>query len=818
MPEFSYPGIYNTREKGIPSAPQGVSPSIMGAVGFTLEGKVDEIINATSFPEFVNRCGGFTSKGILPLSVFNFYQNGGRNVKIVRTVGDGADKSSGYFYTSKVGEIVTVSPLPDASVADFVFAALNTLESLPLVPGSLVVTDSGAGEIFTDQSDGTLLGSTPGSTGTIDYLTGEGTLHYAGGSEPAVGVTFGADYNYKTFGFDLLWEGDAGNEFRVSIEGDSNYSVPVTSSYSRYIVNIERENSEIPGTYDVVEQFKGISLTDPTDAKFISTAMNDDIVGSSYVIVTAYGNNISPVNLSGVQVTGETLVPAPIFDGTTRSFVYTLGNDINPLSLNMNINPSSVGDAVGTPAVGVTFNGTLPQLPDVSAINTVRINVEIGGSVETYVNSVTPLVLVGSDSGGTGTGTIDALGNFALTTGGGNFDAVACTADYNWSTPMVIKDDGMGNAYIDSGGGGVWLLDPNATNEVDYDAGTVSVTYKYIASPIVGPSAPDGTIPTLAWIQTTDYYAQPISSSVYFDMTGGNDGLAVTRSDISGASLLASGKGIFALSKTDDILQVSVPDFETDYLVVKDVIDYCNSRFDRFFIYTVPETLEYDAAINWKKNIVNKNNYKEAACYYPHIKMLDPISEVAINVPTSGHIAGLYARVFNEINTSQVPAGIEYGALKGLVALERSLTESQVGACNLESVNCLVDWANTGLCAWGGRTNQVNGDMPYISMVQTEMYTRKVLNIALYKFVFGSNNASFRNRIRLNISSILLTMYGADYFLGATAAEAFYVICDGSNNTQATIDKGEVWVEVGVALKKPGEFIVLKLKQILQSS
>ena len=48
---------------------------------------------------------------------------------------------------------------------------------------------------------------------------------------------------------------------------------------------------------------------------------------------------------------------------------------------------------------------------------------------------------------------------------------------------------------------------------------------------------------------------------------------------------------------------------------------------------------------------------------------------------------------------------------------------------------------------------------------------------------------------------------------GATTSEAFYVVCNSTNNTAVTVDNGEVHIEVGVALQYPAEFIVINLSQ-----
>ncbi|MCK4500833.1 phage tail sheath family protein, partial [Candidatus Babeliales bacterium] len=587
--------------------------------------------------------------------------------------------------------------------------------------------------------------------------------------------------------------------------------------FTKYIIKVYRETTVGASTFDLIETFKEISLTDATDIKYIVTALNDELFGSKYIEVISYNHNEVPSTLFGTQVTGEVLVPVPVYDGTTRSFVYTLASaSCSPQSLDLDIFPATNDEDLGTPIGGdPSYSGTLANLPDVSKIDTVEISIVSGAAPETYVNSGVPLILIGSLGGA---GTIDALGNFVVTPlAPGTVDAEKVTGDYLWITPINITDDGLGFVSIQSGGGGEWVLDPNSTNSIDYDTGVISLVWKYIANPTVGPREDHLTVPEIKWTQSVDYYTEPASSSVNKDLVDGLDGSAVTRSDISLGTLLTQKKGIYALNKTDEILQVVIPDFESDYLVVQDTIDYCLTRDDRYFIFSVPEGFERDQAVMWKKNTVSRNTAEVAACYYPQIKITDPISEVAINFPQGGHIAGIYARTFNDVNTSQAPAGIEYGQVKNYVGLERKLTESDVGVLNNNNINCIVDWSHTGTVLWGARNIQTIGDMLYIQMTQTKMFVRKMLNRVLYQYVFGSNTTSFRNKVKMNCEAILTNMYKSSYFAGDTLSEAFYVICDSTNNTQATIDKGELWITVGIALKKPSEFIILKFKQILQA-
>jgi phage tail sheath protein FI len=54
-------------------------------------------------------------------------------------------------------------------------------------------------------------------------------------------------------------------------------------------------------------------------------------------------------------------------------------------------------------------------------------------------------------------------------------------------------------------------------------------------------------------------------------------------------------------------------------------------------------------------------------------------------------------------------------------------------------------------------------------------------------------------------------MQGA--LVGATPEQAFYVVCDESNNPRSSVDEGKLIVEVGIAPVKPAEFVIFRISQ-----
>jgi phage tail sheath protein FI len=50
-------------------------------------------------------------------------------------------------------------------------------------------------------------------------------------------------------------------------------------------------------------------------------------------------------------------------------------------------------------------------------------------------------------------------------------------------------------------------------------------------------------------------------------------------------------------------------------------------------------------------------------------------------------------------------------------------------------------------------------------------------------------------------------------FFGATAQQAFFVICDGSNNPPETRGLGQLFIDIGLAPVHPAEFVVIRITQ-----
>jgi phage tail sheath protein FI len=69
------------------------------------------------------------------------------------------------------------------------------------------------------------------------------------------------------------------------------------------------------------------------------------------------------------------------------------------------------------------------------------------------------------------------------------------------------------------------------------------------------------------------------------------------------------------------------------------------------------------------------------------------------------------------------------------------------------------------------------------------------------------------SRLDSTVRSFLTDFWQQGGLVGSSPADAFFVKCDDENNTPLTVDNGEVIIEVGVALQRPAEFVVIRISQ-----
>jgi phage tail sheath protein FI len=344
-------------------------------------------------------------------------------------------------------------------------------------------------------------------------------------------------------------------------------------------------------------------------------------------------------------------------------------------------------------------------------------------------------------------------------------------------------------------------IDTSKDNTINFATGAFTLNFS---------SPPTGAL-------TGDYISTPASSSINYQLQDGTDGTLSTgydRSVVSAPVLQASKRGMYALDRIDENMQVVIPDFAGDTTIMGDMIDYAEGRQDVFALLSTPQGFGAQEAKDFKLITFNRKS-KYAAMYWPWIKVADPLGGPGvITMPPVAHVAGVIARTDNTRNVGKAPGGTVDGALQYLVGLEKKPDKGERDTVSPARINSLIDTPQTGLAVWGVRTMSATNDIfRYINAVRLFQFVEKSTFNSTQFAVFENINTGLFNQLKTTLDSFLLGLFNSGHFAGDNPSQAYFVVVDGTNNTSTTINQGKVIVDVGIAPNRPAEFVVFRFAQ-----
>lgn len=295
---------------------------------------------------------------------------------------------------------------------------------------------------------------------------------------------------------------------------------------------------------------------------------------------------------------------------------------------------------------------------------------------------------------------------------------------------------------------------------------------------------------------------------------GGASDLA-TITDATYVGTLAGASGaINALDDLNDFRLIAIPG-QTSATLQLALLTYCQNKGKVFAILDPAETATAD-------QVITARNALDFACgdiCYPWGKVFNPLSTVTNalrNCPPSGHVAGVYARFIEKYGAWRAPAGTE-AVVEGFIDLVAHVSDADLGTLNAANVNCIVSRANYGLILWGARNLSKDKKQHYVSDTLLNHAIKHGAYEAALPFVFEGNNPLTRARLVAAVETVLDPMWRAGAFKGAKKSEAYFVRCDETNNTDATMEEGKLICEIGYAATKPSEFIIFEISYNLNS-
>lgn len=268
--------------------------------------------------------------------------------------------------------------------------------------------------------------------------------------------------------------------------------------------------------------------------------------------------------------------------------------------------------------------------------------------------------------------------------------------------------------------------------------------------------------------------------------------------------------GIDALEAVDAVTMVSVPD-RTNQVIQQYMIAHCEKMQDRFAILDSRRNAGPSNGLVAQRDVVgSRKGY--GALYYPWIFISDPSGDGRLKVPPSGHIAGVFARTDNDKGVHKAPANEQ---IRGVLELERRLTDDEQGPLNEQGINVIRMFRGRGATIWGARTTTPKEETQwrYVNVRRLLLFIEESIQEGTRFAVFEPNNLALWETVKRQVTDFLTRVWKSGALFGAKPEDAFRVRVDEELNPASVRALGQLIIEVVLYPTTPAEFIVFRVIQ-----
>lgn len=190
-------------------------------------------------------------------------------------------------------------------------------------------------------------------------------------------------------------------------------------------------------------------------------------------------------------------------------------------------------------------------------------------------------------------------------------------------------------------------------------------------------------------------------------------------------------------------------------------------------------------------------------------------------LPVEGAVAGVYAAVDRTRGVWKAPANV---SLADVIAPAVKVNDEMQADLNVtttgKSINAIRAFTGKGILVWGARTLAGNdNEWRYVPVRRFFNMAEESIKKATEPFVFEPNDANTWVRVRAMIENFLTIQWRQGALAGATPVQAFYVkVGLGETMSAQDILEGLMIVEIGMAVVRPAEFIILRFAHKMQVS
>lgn len=803
MATFFSPGIQVTEVPRGPVAFTNIPTAVGGFLVEAVRGPVNTATLVTSLPAAQEIFGGRYGDGVLIDSLTAFFNNGGASCYVVRAVSASAAAATRQLTTT--GGATSGSLSSNASTFPAVLAAGDTFIGKVNGGSTLTVT----------------------LAATAATLTGSGGTFTAGASGDTVSITVGGVLGGAAQVIDLSG---------VSTATAAGYEAAINAALVGASVSV------IGGQLKLSSDQKGTGATIAVTA-FGGAAQAK--TGLSVASATGTGNvaNVSAVTAAEIKTlfdatfTGSTTTVnsngsvtwASNTTGASSSVQFTSGTGVSKIAgFDTVIHSGSTTAAVNTVLVTASSVGSWANID--CAVKATRQDTQVAqcaGSGANPAGSATYLTLVsvariavgdtisvtksGDTQRGVVTQIIPSLNRVVLQS------AITIPAG-GYSTTEYVVNETFTVAVFDSAG-------TQLQSSADLRMSALSAS-NYFVTRINNLSR---TLITVTNNSAAVSDPRPATDANFVSMTGGSDGAALTSSDWVGTQ--AAKTGIYAFDQAPSVNFISVPNITaTEFqgsgatslavLVPKALEAYVAGRGDVLAVLdnlqnaTVTTASDYVTGYTGSGLNCNFGSSYESI-FWPWVKAVSPVTGVLDSYCPSPYVQGLLGRAHQRKNIAQAPAGTTYGKVVGVLDVDTRITMGSADYNTLypNKVNAILPLPGNGICVFGSRTLDPTGEFGQITTRIIFNTLKRVLKDQLLFVMFENNNDTTRAAVRRLITGFLREWRLQGILQGATDDQAFFVVCDETNNTAAVINAGKLVVRVGLATQRPVEFLDITLEQ-----
>lgn len=331
--------------------------------------------------------------------------------------------------------------------------------------------------------------------------------------------------------------------------------------------------------------------------------------------------------------------------------------------------------------------------------------------------------------------------------------------------------------------------------------------------PIVNSPTNGSTTVTVAYTSTVTPWttAQTPAAQSGTPLTSGADGTANTINLVTATQTLGTVPGI---------LLVNLPGISNP-TTLNPLLTWAAAQGDTFMVIDGPQASStYSGTLTAYMQLsptttsgttLSTSSY--GAVYGPWLICNDPSSlatGAVRTLPPGGAVLGQY--MVNDATSGpyQTPAGTGT-ALVGVVGTDTTFANSDLDTLNTAGINIIRQIPGYGLCIVGGRTLAYGMPSRYIAIRRNLMYIENLMSRAVQFALFQPNSPVLWSKITSILTQALTGLMQSGYLGSTTASSAYYVTCDATNNSSATMQNGQVNITIGVALAAPAEYIVIDI-------